>query len=230
VKKIAVHAVLCLSAIAFIGSRCQAFASKLGVFESHKDIGLTPKRGTCRYDRKTAAYRVTGGGANMWLNTDAFQFVYQQISGDVTLTADIQFVGQGVEEHRKAALMIRRSLQPDSAYADAALHGDGLTSLQYRSTSGAQTKEIRSDLKAPVRIRIERRGNEFTMSVGNPGEDLKSTPPIGVALQNPVYVGLAVCSHNANILETALFSNVNLQRAQKQTDNHFQLLSDRQNF
>ncbi len=77
---------------------------------------------------------MTGGGANLWLNTDAFQFVYKRISGDVTLTADIHFVGQGVEEHRKATLMIRQSLQPDSAYADAALHGDGLTSLQYRPT------------------------------------------------------------------------------------------------
>jgi regulation of enolase protein 1 (concanavalin A-like superfamily) len=230
VKQIAVHAVLCLSSITFIGSRCQAFASKLGVFNSHKDIGLTPKRGKFQYERKTGAYRVTGGGANMWLNTDAFQFVYQEISGDVTLTADIQFVGQGVEEHRKAALMIRQSLQPDSAYADAALHGDGLTSLQYRSKAGAETKEIRSDLKAPVRIRIERHGNEFTMFVGNSGENLKSTVPIGVAMQDPVYVGLAVCSHNANVLETAIFSNVILQQTQKQTDNHLQLLSNRQNF
>jgi TolB protein len=230
VKKIAVHAVLCLSSIAFIGSRCPAFASKLGVFDRHKDVGLTPKRGKFQYERKTSAYRVTGGGANMWLNTDAFQFVYKQISGDVTLTADNQFVGQGVEEHRKAALMIRQSLQPDSAYADVALHGDGLTSLQYRSSAGAQTKEIRSDLKAPVRIRIERHGNEFTMFAGNPGENLKSTVPIGVALHDPVYVGLAVCSHNANVLETAIFSNVTLQQARKQTDNHLQLLSNRQNF
>jgi hypothetical protein len=230
VKKIAVHAVLCLSSIAFIGSRCQAFASKLRVFDSHKDIGLTPKRGKCQYDRKTGAYRVTGGGANMWQNTDAFQFVYQQISGDVTLTADIHFVGQGVEEHRKAALMIRQSLQPDSAYADAALHGDGLTSLQYRSTAGAQTKELRFEIKAPMRLRIERHENEFTMFAGNPGEDLKSIGPIGVAMQGPVYVGLAVCSHNANVLETAIFSNVTLQRTQKQTDNHPQPLLDRQNF
>jgi hypothetical protein len=37
--------------------------------------------------------------------------------------------------HRKAALMIRQSLDPGAAYADVALHGDGLTSLQSRATA-----------------------------------------------------------------------------------------------
>jgi TolB protein len=202
----------------FIGTRSLAFASKPGIFDSHKDIGLTPRKGKVQYERKTSAYRVTGGGANMWLKRDGFQFVYKQISGDVTLTADIQFLGQGVEAHRKAALMVRQSLQPDSAYADAALHGDGLTSLQYRSAAGAETQEIRSNLKAPVRLRLERHGNEFMMFAGNSGENLKSAGPVTVVLQDPVYIGLAVCSHNANVLETAIFSNVNLQQTEKHAE------------
>ena len=57
-------------------------------------------------------------------------------------TADVRFIGTGAVAHRKAALMIRQSLKPDSAYADAALHGDGLTSLQYRPAAAAATLEI----------------------------------------------------------------------------------------
>jgi TolB protein len=163
VGKLALHAVLCFSSILFVVTCRDAVASKLGFFQSHKDIGLTPRKGKTQYEAKSGSYRVTGGGANMWARADAFQFVYKQISGDVTLTCDVHFMGKGVEEHRKAALMIRQSLRPDSAYADVALHGDGLTSLQYRAAAGAETQEIRSDLKAPVRIRIERHGNEFTM-------------------------------------------------------------------
>jgi hypothetical protein len=30
-------------------------------------------------------------------------------------------------------------------------------------------------------------------------------------LHDPVYAGLAVCSHDANILETAVFSNVMIE-------------------
>jgi TolB protein len=221
---------LCLSSVAFIGTYHQAFASKLGLFDAHKDIGLTPKRGKFQYAHKIDTYRVTGGGANMWQKTDAFQFVYKQISGDVTLMADIHFVGRGVEEHRKAALMIRQTLQPDSAYADAALHGDGLTSLQYRSSAGAVTQEIRSDLKAPVRIRVERHGNEFTMFAGGQSGNLKPTGPVSVVLQDPVYVGLAVCSHNADVLETAIFSNVTMQQTERQTGNRLELLAHAQEY
>ncbi len=101
------------------------------MFQGHQDIGTNPKAGSAEYDPTTKEYRVTGGGANIWGTVDAFQFVYTKLSGDVTLAADVRFVGQGVEHHRKAALMIRQSVDPDSPYADVALHGDGLRSLQY---------------------------------------------------------------------------------------------------
>jgi Tol biopolymer transport system component len=137
------------------------------------------------------------------------------VSGDVALSADVHFIGTGAVAHRKAMLMIRQSLDPDSAYADVALHGDGLTSLQYRPTAGAPTleskQEAKSDLTAPVRIRIERRGDRFTMIAGKAGEQMTTTGPVTVTLKDPVYIGLAVTSHDANILETAVFVGVNLQ-------------------
>ena len=210
--------------ILLIGAKQEIIAAKLGLFQSHKDIGITPKKGSAKYDSKKEEYIVTGGGANIWAKTDAFQMVYKRISGDVTLTADVHFMGEGVEHHRKAVLMLRQSLEPDAAYADAALHGDGLTSLQYRTTAGEITKEERSELKGPVRLRIKRHGNEFTMEAGNPGEALKSTGLVTVELKDPVYIGLAVCSHNANVLETAVFSNVELQQGAQQAQNRFQLL------
>jgi len=188
-----------------------ASAQPLGIFSAHADVGETPKKGSAQYDAAGGEYRITGGGANMWEATDAFHFVWKQLSGDVTLTADVHFIGAGAVEHRKAALMIRQSLEPDSAYADVALHGDGLTSLQFRPTTHAITQEIRSPVNAPVRIRIARRGDQFTMYVGIPGEELQSSGPATVVLKDPVYVGLAVCSHDANILETAVFSNVKLE-------------------
>jgi TolB protein len=186
-------------------------ATDLGLFQSDKDIGITPKKGKSVYDPVNGLYRVTGGGANIWLQADAFQYVYRQLSGDIALAADIDFVGKGSEPHRKAALMIRQDLKPDSAYVDVALHGDGLTALQYRASAGAQTEELRSDVKSPVRIRIERHGNAFTIAAGNPGHPMRTTGPVSVTMHDPVYVGLAVCSHNAQVLESAVFSNVVLE-------------------
>src|SRR5262249_34324527 len=111
----------------------------------------------------------------------------------------------------KAVLMIRQALTADSAYADVALHGDGLTSLQFRPKAGEATSEIRSEVKLPLRLRIERRGNEFRMFAGKAGEGLAAAGAASVVLEGPVYVGIGVCSHDANVLETAIFSNVKLE-------------------
>ncbi len=189
-------------------------AGNLGTFEANTDVGVAPQKGKVEFDG-AREYRVTGGGANMWAAADAFQFVWKKMSGDVALTADVHFIGVGAVAHRKAALMIRQSLDADSAYADVALHGDGLTSLQYRPTAAAMTLETqqpaKSDLSAPVHIRIERRGDRFTMLAGKPGEQLTTTGPASVTMHDPVYVGLAVCSHDANVLEAAVFSNVSVE-------------------
>ena len=182
-----------------------------GQFDQSSNIGITPQKGKVEFNQAAGEYAVTGGGANIWAAADAFYFVYKQLSGDVALTADIRFVGAGTVAHRKAALMIRSGLGPDAAYADVAVHGDGLTSLQFRPTDGAITQEIRSDLKGPVRVRIEKRGDRFTLLAGAPGEELKPSGPATVALHAPFYVGLAVGSHDANILETAIFSNVKIE-------------------
>ena len=204
-----------LLTLAICGLAAVCFAQGLGQFESASDVGVTPQKGKAAFDAASGEYRVTGGGANIWGTADAFQFAWKKMSGDVALTADVHFIGAGTVAHRKAALMIRQSLDADSAYADVALHGDGLTSLQYRPAAAGVTletkQEAKSDLTALVRIRIERRGNSFTMLAGKPGGPMTTTGPVTTALQDPVYVGLAVGSHDANILETAVFSNVSVQ-------------------
>ena len=186
-------------------------ASAQGVFESHGDIGVTPKAGAFEFDAAKAEYRVTGGGANIWGTEDALQFAWKRVTGDVTLGADIQFVGTGAVAHRKIVLMVRQDLTPGSAYADLAVHGDGLTSLQFRPIAGVATQEVKATLTAPTRIRIERRGNTFTAFAGKAGEELASVATQSVTLTGPVYVGIGVCSHDANVLETAILSNVRLE-------------------
>ncbi len=42
-----------------------------------------------------------------------------------------------------------RVCEADSAYVDAALHGDGLTSLQFREARGAATHEVQANVSAP---------------------------------------------------------------------------------
>jgi Tol biopolymer transport system component len=190
----------------------QQQSDQWGLFEAHADVGDNPRKGAVTYNADGGEYRITGGGANIWAAVDAFQFVWKRFSGDVSISADIHFIGTGAVDHRKAVLMIRQSLDPGSPYADVALHGDGLTALQYRLTVGTETLEVRSEVNGPVRIRMERRGDQFTMFAGKPGENLTASAPVTIKLQDPIYIGLGVCSHDANVLETAVFSNVSVEK------------------
>jgi TolB protein len=183
----------------------------VGIFENHSDVGATKRAGSAEYDAARGTYIVSGGGENMWFTNDAFHFVWKKVSGDVTLAADISFPAAGGNAHRKACLLIRQNLETDSAYADAAQHGDGLTSLQYRETRNTRTYEIQTSVSAPTRLRIEKRGQYISMSIAGKGETLH---PAGgsfrLDLNGSFYVGLGVCAHDNNALEKAVFSNVEL--------------------
>ncbi|MEN3337807.1 MAG: TolB protein [Acidobacteriota bacterium] len=193
-------------------------ADPIGIFSGSTDVGTpsTIGHGTSRYDPGTRVYTIDGGGENMWAAADHLHYVWKKVSGDVTLEASIAFTGTmpstgTPDPHRKAVLMIRQSLDPDSIYADAAAHGDGLTSLQWRDARGAVTHEVQSNEVGPTRLRIEKRGLYVTMSIAGAGEELH---PAGgsakVELTGEFYVGLGVSAHNTARIETATFSNVEL--------------------
>src|SRR6266513_470652 len=101
----------------------------LGIFERQNDIGHVNKPGSATYDAERQEYTIKGSGANMWVDHDEFHFVWKRIKGDFILTTRAQFIGEGVEEHRKIGWMVRSSLEPDSSHVNAAVHGNGLTSL-----------------------------------------------------------------------------------------------------
>jgi len=193
----------------------QGVAAEAGIFEGHSDVGTVLHAGSVDYDASKQTYTISGSGENMWFASDAFQFAWKKMSGDVTLTADISFLTATGNEHKKAALMIRQSLDADSVYADVVLHASRLTSLQFRDEKGAITREIQSNVSAPKRLRIAKRGDYVYMSLGaSGGEPTVAGGWLRIPLQGEFYVGLGVCSHDKDVAEKAIFSNVELtQRA-----------------
>ena len=193
--------------------------SKLGIFSKQADIGSVAKPGSANFDPARGEYLIAGGGGNIWFTNDAFHFVWKKISGDFTLTADIRWIGTNGNPHRKACLLVRQSLDPNSAYADVAVHGVGLTALQYRETPGDTTHEIQSDISAPARVRLEKRGDYISMWLAPAGGELK---PAGgyqpVPFKGKYYVGLGVCAHDNKAIEQAVFSNVELKPVSTSTN------------
>jgi Tol biopolymer transport system component len=150
----------------------------------------------------------------MWFGKDSFQFVWKKVKGsNMSLTADISFVGEGKNAHRKAVLMVRQNLDEDSVYADVAVHGSGLTSLQFRDERGIDTREVQANVEsAPKRVRIVKEGDYFRMWVaGADGQFALAGATGKIVLTEPFYVGIGVCSHDNGVMETAKFSGVELK-------------------
>jgi TolB protein len=204
---------ICLSYVILLQSGCiYSQNPSLGQFEGHSDIGEVRKVGYVKYDTAQKSYLIAGGGENMWFNNDAFHFLWKRASGDISLAADIRWIGSGGNPHRKACLLIRQNLEPDSPYADAVIHGDGLTSLQYRQMRGGPTREIQSNVIAPIRIRIEKEGDYVFMSIARENEKLNSAGgSFKIKFSEPFYIGLGVCAHDNAVLEKAVFSNVEIK-------------------
>ena len=200
------------AALAVVLTGCAAQAQTLGIFGRSSDVGMVTHAGSAEFIQDANEYRITGGGTNIWGEKDAFHYLWSNVPGDLSLTARIQWIGEGKNPHRKAGWMVRQSLAADSPYADAVVHGDGLTSLQFRKVAGGATEEVQSPVSAPAFIRLERHAEVFSLYVSKDGKAYQPVGSVCIPLEEPVHAGLAVCSHDDTTSETAIFSHVEMKR------------------
>jgi len=200
----------CVGLIAFISSPAFSQSKTLGIFEGHGDIGKDVKPGSAVYNPKTQEYEMSGSGYNIWFDHDEFHYMWKKMKGDFILYTRARFVGKGVDPHRKVGWMVRSNLEGNSPHINAVVHGDGLTSLQLRRTAGANTEEIRSELTHADVIQLERKGNTYTMRVAKFGEPFVTEQVTDLALGDEVYVGLFLGSHNKDVLEKGIYSDVRI--------------------
>jgi TolB protein len=203
---------VCALAGALLMGSAAAAQSKPGIFDTDRDIGDVAFKGSLAYDPKAGTYTVTSSGANIWGEKDAFHYAWTRASGDLHIAADFRWIGQGTDPHRKAGAMIRQNLTPGSPYADVMVHGDGLTSLQYRVQQDGPTFQIMSAVSHPKRVQLEREGDFVYFSVaGEDGGLSHAGGSFRIAFQAPYYVGLALSAHNNTVKETGVFSNVTME-------------------
>ncbi|MCW3090644.1 MAG: biopolymer transporter TolR [Ferruginibacter sp.] len=184
---------------------------KLGIFDGSADIGTNVKRGSATFIPQNEQYIVSGAGYNIWFDHDEFHYLYKKMKGDFILYTRADFVGwNGVDPHRKVGWMVRKTLDGKSAQINAVEHGDGLTSLQFRRTDGATTEEVKTKITHANIIQLERKGNTYTLRAAKFGEPFVTEQLADLDLGDEVYVGLFVGSHNADVVETGVFSDVRI--------------------
>jgi len=182
-----------------------------GGFRS-EDIGDPKLAGKVEYKESSQRFKISGSGYNIWNEHDEFHFAYQAVEGDFVLSANLKFLGKGVEAHRKIGLMVRDSKNSESISMNGSVHGDGLTALQYRKATSGNMSGEPSEIKSPERIQIERQGNEFFFRVSKDGSPWIDQGSVELNVGNTVYAGMFVCSHNPEVIEKAEFWNVQLEK------------------
>ncbi len=199
---------------------------KLGVFTNSGDVGDPAIKGSAEYDTAKGQYKLTGAGTNMWSAADQLQYVYRQMTGNVSVTATLQFVGEGAVAHRKAGIVLRKTLDTDSPMVDVVIHGNGMPAIQWRTTKGDITNGVDFPFDSPgkFKLKLVRTGTGIDVFIGKDGAELKELAKTEVQLGNPVYVGLGICSHKPDTSETVVFSDVSVEAlptpapAKKKTD------------
>lgn len=194
-------------------------AEPVGMFTDVKDVGAVSRATEASYESATGTYTVSASGDNVWGERDAFGFVWKPTTGEVAFAARIEFKGESGHEHRKAGLMLRQTLEPDSPYVDVVVHGNGLTSMQFRSEVGGPTREVQCSRQAPNAVRLEKRGDYVLLQLSDINGKFESSGcSIKIAFRGVFYAGLAVCAHDNKAFEAAHFNHVSLGLLPKKSD------------
>ena len=198
----------------FLAVSAVAQNGKLGPFTNSGDVGGPTLKGSTEYDAAKGQFRMTGAGANMWAKEDQFQYVWKQMSGNVAVTATMQFLGEGAVAHRKAGIVFRQTMDTGSPYIDVVIHGNGMPGIQWRNTKDDITNAVDFPFDSPGKFKLKmvRTGAAITVYISKDGAELKEMGHTQVQLGNPILVGLAVCSHKPDGAETAIFSDVSVEQ------------------
>lgn len=156
-------------------------------------------------------FTVSGSGSDIWGTADAFRFAYVPVTGNCVIVARVVSLGH-TDPWAKAGVMIRASLNANSANAFIAVTPSNGVTFQYRSsTDNNSGNNNTTGLNAPHWVRLVRSGNTFTAWRSANGVNwTQQGSSQTISMASPVYVGLAVTAHNPSALCTAVFDNVTL--------------------
>jgi len=161
-------------------------------------------------------YTMTGSGADIWavngVEADEFHFAYKMLAGAGSIIARIESV-ENTNDWAKAGVMIRETLDPDSAHAFACVTpANGVAAQGRPSTGGTSVNTNEGGINAPHWVKLERSiSGLFTVSHSTNGSTwvpVTGATPQNVQMGANVYIGLAVTSHDAALTCQAVFSNV----------------------
>ena len=172
----------------------------------NQDVGSTAAAGTACYSSDDEQFTLNGSGDNIWNDDDAFQYAYQTLDGDGSITTRV-VSQENTGDYAKAGVMFRESLDSNSKHAMTSVTPTEGTRLQYRDGDGSGLIN-NPGYAAPIWVRLVRVGDVFTAYRSSDGVTWSEVGQHTVTMGTSIHVGLAVTAFDDGALSEVLFDNV----------------------
>jgi hypothetical protein len=157
-------------------------------------------------------FTVTASGTDITGTSDEFHYAYKMLAGAGSIVAKVNSV-QNTNDWAKAGVMIRESLDADSAHAMSFVTPGYGVVFEYRPSAGADNVGAagqQTGITAPYWVKIDRNiSGLFTASCSANGTTWQTLgTPETIPMSTNVYIGLGLSAHDAALTCEAVFSNV----------------------
>ncbi len=178
-----------------------------------KNIGKTSPSGNTGYDSQVNTIRVKAVGNKIDGKEDAFRFVYQEMTGDVSSKVFL-LTDELSEGAIQSGLMVRKSLEANAPFVFASFTKNKGFAFKQRTESGSKVSIIEEhNLTTPYWVRIEKRDNKITCFVSP--SNRKNWDKVGeveMDFGESFYVGMASTSNGDEMASLARFKDIDTHR------------------
>jgi fibronectin type 3 domain-containing protein len=182
----------------------------------HKDVGNVGFSGNAGYAAGT--YTLYGSGADIWTQTDSFQFLYRPLAGDGSIMARVTSQSTTAETaaSAKAGVMIRDNLDATNSLVALAdrTPNSVVEYIRRTATNANATATTVGSLGVPRWLRLNRTGSSFSVYHSVDGASWTQVgTAMTIAMGTNTNVGLVYCANNNSRRGQATFDRVSVATA-----------------
>jgi hypothetical protein len=149
------------------------------------------------------------GAGNIGGSSDNFRYLYQSLTGDGEIRAQISSV-QSTGGAAYVGVMIRETLTGPSSFAAMGISPNGWIRWNRRNGTGNTFSSTKAGSGSPpsVWVRVVRAGSTLSGYTSIDGATWTPVNSSTITMASNIYIGLVVASGNTGTLNTSTFSNV----------------------
>lgn len=175
------------------------------------DVGYVGVSGNTQFANGT--FTVQAGGVDLWETSDGVHYVFQNMSGDGEIVAEVTGITNPTGSYSAmAAVMMRERLTASSIHASMMVSTDGKAKFRRRTTQGGVTISDGPQTGStypPRWLKLTRAGDVFTAAISTDGVTWTQVhTPQRIVMPTELLIGFAFMRNGGTNTATATIRNV----------------------